>query len=281
MTNQNNAAQAANDNPLSDEYVNAVIQRHGYDSPESVIAQLHQWIGLHGGENTGTLLMYEAHKALSKLRAPVAGEAVSWQVRRTDGSPLACWETCTKELYDLTKSTGRYSGFENGPPCEVRALGVIDAAPQASPVAGEAQIEVSKLAEELADLASDMAYEANQEMDQDKASQAALIERGERALRRFAGAAPQASAEDVRNVHTAALDVDMAEGIRSPSNACMHRNECRAMLDRQQRAGDAADAARYRLAVADCILILRGDAALGRAEWDSKLDNLAKAKGET
>ncbi|MDC6153637.1 hypothetical protein [Achromobacter ruhlandii] len=72
-----------------------------------------------------------------------------------------------------------------------------DAAPQASPVAGEAQIEVAKLAEELGDLASDMAYEANQEMDQDKASRAALIERGERALRRFAGAAPQASAEPV------------------------------------------------------------------------------------
>ncbi|WP_116521041.1 hypothetical protein [Achromobacter insuavis] len=71
MTNQNNAAQAANENPLSDEYVNAIIQRHGYDSPESVIAQLHQWIGLHGGEDTVTLLMYEAHKVLSKLRAPV------------------------------------------------------------------------------------------------------------------------------------------------------------------------------------------------------------------
>lgn len=70
--NQNNAAQAANDNPLSDEYVNAIIQRHGYDSPECVIARLHQWIGLHGGENGVTLLMYETHKALSKLRAPVA-----------------------------------------------------------------------------------------------------------------------------------------------------------------------------------------------------------------
>lgn len=44
-------------------------------------------------------------------------------------------------------------------------------------------------------------------------------------------------------------------------------------------AGDALDAARYRLAVADCILLLRGDAALGRAEWDSKLDKLAKTKG--
>lgn len=70
MTNPNSAAQAANENPLSDEYVNAIIQRYGYDSPESVIAQLHQWIGLHGGEDTVTLLMYEAHKALCKLRAP-------------------------------------------------------------------------------------------------------------------------------------------------------------------------------------------------------------------
>ncbi|NMU89048.1 hypothetical protein HGQ98_04020 [Achromobacter ruhlandii] len=79
MTNQNNAAQAANDNPVSDEYVNAIIQRHGYDSPESVIAQLHQWIGLHGGEDTVTLLMYEAHKALSKLRAPVADERAAFE----------------------------------------------------------------------------------------------------------------------------------------------------------------------------------------------------------
>ena len=71
---------------------------------------------------------------LDRLRAtPAPGapgqEAVSWQVRRTDGSPLACWETCTKDLYDLTLSTGRYCGFENGPPCEVRALGVIAAPP--------------------------------------------------------------------------------------------------------------------------------------------------------
>ncbi|AVJ30195.1 hypothetical protein [Achromobacter spanius] len=66
-------------NPLSDEYVNAVIQRHGYDSPESVIAQLHQWIGLHDGEDSVTLLMYEAHKALSKLRAPVADERTAFE----------------------------------------------------------------------------------------------------------------------------------------------------------------------------------------------------------
>lgn len=66
---ENNAAQAAEQDPLSDEYVNAVIRQHGYDSPETVIARLWQWIGLNGGENSVTLLMYEAHKALSKLRA--------------------------------------------------------------------------------------------------------------------------------------------------------------------------------------------------------------------
>jgi len=77
MTDHTAAARTANTNQLSDEYVNAVIQRHGYDSPESVIAQLHQWIGLNGGENSVTLLMYEAHKALTKLRARVADERVA------------------------------------------------------------------------------------------------------------------------------------------------------------------------------------------------------------
>jgi hypothetical protein len=69
MTDQNNAARAAEQDPLSDEYVNAVIRQHGYASPEAVIARLGRWIGLNGGENSVTLLMYEAHKALSKLRA--------------------------------------------------------------------------------------------------------------------------------------------------------------------------------------------------------------------
>ena len=72
MTDHTPAAPAADTNPLSDEYVNAVIQQHGYQSPETVIARLNQWIGLHGGENGVTLLMYEAHKALVRLRAPVA-----------------------------------------------------------------------------------------------------------------------------------------------------------------------------------------------------------------
>lgn len=89
MTNHNNAAQAANESPLSDEYVNEIIQRHGYDSPEAVIARLAQWIGLHGGENGVTLLMYEAHKALSKLRGPVGREAqpAAYLTLDEEGSP--------------------------------------------------------------------------------------------------------------------------------------------------------------------------------------------------
>lgn len=75
--NDKNAAQAAEQDPLSDQFVNAVIRQHGYDSPEAVIARLWQWIGLNGSENGVTLLMYEAHKALSKLRAPVADELVT------------------------------------------------------------------------------------------------------------------------------------------------------------------------------------------------------------
>lgn len=44
-----------------------------------MIARLHQWIGLHGGENGVTLLMYEAHKALVKLRAPVADDPEAFE----------------------------------------------------------------------------------------------------------------------------------------------------------------------------------------------------------
>lgn len=69
MTNLNNAAEAAEKDQLSDGYVNAVIREHGYGHPAAVAARLWQWIGLHGGENGVSLLIYEAHKALSKLRA--------------------------------------------------------------------------------------------------------------------------------------------------------------------------------------------------------------------
>ncbi|AZY49621.1 hypothetical protein C0J09_11090 [Bordetella avium] len=79
------------------------------------------------------------------------------------------------------------------------------AALASAPVAGEALSELVELAEELGDLASDMVYEANQEMDQEKASRGLLIERGERALRQCLHAEPQAStAADARD----ALDAD-------------------------------------------------------------------------
>jgi len=90
MTDQNNTAPVADANPLSDEYVNAVIERHGYDSPEAVIARLWQWIGLHGGEDSVTLLMYEAHKALVKLRGPVAEED-SQPTAPDDDAIAECW----------------------------------------------------------------------------------------------------------------------------------------------------------------------------------------------
>ncbi|MGZ9981507.1 hypothetical protein ACXXCT_08565 [Bordetella bronchiseptica] len=92
MTTPTQAAQAVQQDPLSDEYVNAVIRRHGYDSPECVIARLHQWIGLHGGENGVTLLMYEAHKALSalsKLRAPVADGPLAVQALKAAQNNIA------------------------------------------------------------------------------------------------------------------------------------------------------------------------------------------------
>lgn len=51
-------------------------------------------------------------------------DVVAWQVRRAPWKSglKAVWETCTQDLYDATLATGRYAGFENGPPCEVRAL---------------------------------------------------------------------------------------------------------------------------------------------------------------
>lgn len=93
--------EADQENTLSDEYVNAVIQRHGYQSPETVIARLNQWIGLHGGEDSETLLMYEAHKALSKLRASVADDLIH-RLRckyamgpMIDGEPEFGWRDCS------------------------------------------------------------------------------------------------------------------------------------------------------------------------------------------
>lgn len=69
-------------------------------------------------------LIEDMESELEELRAarqPV-GEPVAWEVRRSDGSPLACWEACTQDAFEATKRTGRYLGYENGPLCEVRAL---------------------------------------------------------------------------------------------------------------------------------------------------------------
>lgn len=66
-------------NPLSDAYINALIRQHGYDSPVVTSARLWQWISLQGGENSVTLLMCEARKAIEKLRQ--RGEPVAWRSR--------------------------------------------------------------------------------------------------------------------------------------------------------------------------------------------------------
>lgn len=108
------------------------------------------------------------------------------------------------------------------------------AALASAPVAGEA---LQQLVEELSDLASDMAYEANQEMDQEKASRAALIERGERALRRFAGAAPQAS-EAVRD---AALEDAAVIAENSYSDAHIRIRALKTQADKD--GGDCAKGA--------------------------------------
>lgn len=140
MTNHNNAAQAANENPLSDEYVNAIIQRHGYDSPESVIAQLHQWIGLHGGEDTVTLLMYEAHKVLSQLPAPVADEPPSgtrWPVLRA----MARNYTAGKHTWDALDAEACEQAAE-----EIRHLrAALASAPVAVPVTPDLQAQIVAL----------------------------------------------------------------------------------------------------------------------------------------
>ncbi|MCS3504975.1 hypothetical protein [Achromobacter sp. JUb104] len=123
MTDQNHTAPAAR--PLSDEYVNAVIQKYGYQSIEAVGARLYQWIGLHGGENGLTLLIYEAHKALSALRAPVAGEAqpVAWRALWTLPTPGATAWRDTRNVAPPDEAEMRAKGY---------SLELAFAAPQAS-----------------------------------------------------------------------------------------------------------------------------------------------------
>ncbi|MNQ83388.1 hypothetical protein D3C85_984660 [compost metagenome] len=96
------------------------------------------------------------------------------------------------------------------------------AAPQASTVAGE---PLATMIEELSELASDMAYEANQEMDQEKATRAAIIERGERALRRIAGAAPRASEAVDRSQNLQGTSVDRSAELQGNSDADIPASE--------------------------------------------------------
>ncbi len=78
-------------------------------------------------------------------------EPAAYQVRRTDSSPLAVWKGCTRDLYEDTLATGRYSGFEDGPPCEVRRLfaGPVE---WPAPVSDARILEIRNL---VADLVSD------------------------------------------------------------------------------------------------------------------------------
>lgn len=79
MKDKHIAAPSDTAHPLTDEYVNAVIQHNGYGSSQAVIARLYQWMGRHGGENSASLLIYEAYKALSKLNRPVADERAAFE----------------------------------------------------------------------------------------------------------------------------------------------------------------------------------------------------------
>lgn len=138
MTDQNNAAQAADTTPFSDEYVNAVIQQHGYDSPECVIARLHQWIGLHGGENGVTLLMYEAHKALVKLRTPVADERAAVDPCGYVAVKVSAVDWLKKHFPALTIRAGLCERFAGRLYTITRLMSDHDAAMASAPVAGEA-----------------------------------------------------------------------------------------------------------------------------------------------
>lgn len=118
------------------EYVRADRQQHPGEWPEeptpAMIEAMRTGSRKDWPSDELCRVRYAALRSAALASASVAGEAVSWQVRRTDGSPLACWETCTRDLYNETLATGRYNGLEGAPPCEVRALAVINISPQAS-----------------------------------------------------------------------------------------------------------------------------------------------------
>lgn len=77
MNDHTPASQALSTNQLSYEYVNAVFPQHGYQNPETVIARLYQWIGLHVGvkrfeDRAGCWIDFDA---AHKLFDPVAVDA--------------------------------------------------------------------------------------------------------------------------------------------------------------------------------------------------------------
>ncbi|AZR95130.1 hypothetical protein BBB39_16235 [Bordetella trematum] len=131
-----------------------MIRGYGYGSPECVIARLHQWIGLHGGKNNVTLLMYEAHKALVKLRTPVADERAAFTAWLAGSYPSVYSEPEAVRLWHhghvaalAWQERGRRAALASAPvakPCPVEeqpdgTVTPVDPVDMASaPVAGEA-----------------------------------------------------------------------------------------------------------------------------------------------
>lgn len=262
MTQQDDIIQRLRDLRLGVE-----MDRHNLEDGDAKLAALDSAIAL-----------------LSKLRAPVADERAAFDLLDT---LFTAYENGTP-CYEEPDSQGGYLGMALRIDDDTfRACADLlnkhrprtDAALASAPVAGEAQEHIEQ-----------MAVNRYRPVPDGKFSYKVVAGDGTRSLYTgtkdsclrvaaklteafldgaFVAAAPQASAEYERG-HADGWAAGWDQAIKQPQAA---------KDGGQQRAGDVADAARYRLAVADCILILRGDAALGRAEWDSKLDNLAKAKG--
>lgn len=89
-----------------------------------------------------TVIAYQK-LARAALAAPAQAEPVpvAWQIRRTDGSPLATWEDCTQANYQRTRDSGRYWGFGDGPNAEARALVVQQTSPKGAVPPTAEQIE--------------------------------------------------------------------------------------------------------------------------------------------
>lgn len=267
MTTTNNAAQAATNDDIT--------QRALTD--DEIAAHFRRFWAFSAYEQDNLMAAARAviADALSKLRAPVADERaayVAWHVSYASrmpnlDSPTGHWAD-DKKAWDAWQERARRAALAS------------------APVAGEATDTFRNLLLEAVHR-----YGNARAMAEHDIKQRGQISKTVAAILDLLDAAPQAS-EAVRNAALeeaiAAVLRDSYVGMPSHTANCHSAARIRALkqprpqADKdggQQRAGDAADAARYRLAVADCILILRGDAALGRAEWDRKLDNLARTKG--